>query len=210
MGYGNQARSKVKDSRSTFGRQVWPHGMGYPFPQGFAGSNPARSTKPDKHLYCPRSADWRISALIRRLNCCRVLRRVFVLWGWVGLWCLVPCLGLGLGWFFGLGCFLGSVRMRGRFLFSCTMLGVCWMGWDEDEEACWVVVFLWVWGLFGYSLFGVYVWCNRSGCKVVVAAVAPPAILIPFHFKKIEFLEAEVAYPNFASTSRPKSVISTS
>jgi len=48
---GNQARSKVKeyadacstkDSRSN----IWPARpmMGYPFPQGFAGSNPARST----------------------------------------------------------------------------------------------------------------------------------------------------------------------
>jgi hypothetical protein len=25
--------------------------MGNPFPQGFAGSNPARSTIPDKHFY---------------------------------------------------------------------------------------------------------------------------------------------------------------
>jgi hypothetical protein len=40
----------VKDSRSTFGRQVGPL-MGNPFPQGFAGSNPARSTIPEKHFY---------------------------------------------------------------------------------------------------------------------------------------------------------------
>src|SRR4030067_644618 len=40
----NQARSKVKDSRSRFGLKIGP-AMGYPFPQGFAGSNPARCTK---------------------------------------------------------------------------------------------------------------------------------------------------------------------
>src|SRR3990170_2455602 len=51
---GNQARSKVKDSRSRFGLKIGPV-MGYPFPQGFAGSNPARCTK---HL-------WTIHALCR-------------------------------------------------------------------------------------------------------------------------------------------------
>jgi hypothetical protein len=40
--YGNQARSKVKDSRSR--RFDLSAQMGNPFPQGFAGSNPARST----------------------------------------------------------------------------------------------------------------------------------------------------------------------
>jgi hypothetical protein len=49
--YGNQARSKVKDSRSR--RFDLSAQMGNPFPQGFAGSNPARSTTLDKHLYCP-------------------------------------------------------------------------------------------------------------------------------------------------------------
>ena len=47
--YGNQARSKVKDSRSR--RFDLSAQMGNPFPQGFAGSNPARSTIPDKHFY---------------------------------------------------------------------------------------------------------------------------------------------------------------
>jgi hypothetical protein len=44
---------------------------------------------------------------------CFVVRYFCFLWGWVGLWCLVPCLGCGGGWFFGLGCFYACVGMGG-------------------------------------------------------------------------------------------------
>jgi hypothetical protein len=41
-----------------------------------------------------------------------------------------------------LGCFSGFVGMRGWFFLLVCYVGVCWVGWDEDEEACWRFLFL--------------------------------------------------------------------
>ena len=38
--------------------------------------------------------------------------------------CLVPCVGCGAGWFFGLGCFPDCVGMR-----QATFLCPCYVGW---------------------------------------------------------------------------------
>ena len=54
---------------------------------------------------------------------------------------LIPCSGFGDGLFFGLGCFSVCTGMRGRFFLLICYVGVCWVGWDEDEEACWLVLF---------------------------------------------------------------------
>jgi hypothetical protein len=51
-------------------------------------------------------------------------------------------LPLGVVCFFCLGCFLVCVGMGSAW-------GVCWMGWDEDEEACWLVAFCCLYGCWG-------------------------------------------------------------
>jgi hypothetical protein len=60
----------------------------------------------------------------------------------VALFLLIPRSGFGISLFFGLGCFSGFVGLRGWFFCLICYVGVCWVGWDEDEEACWLVAFL--------------------------------------------------------------------
>lgn len=55
------------------------------------------------------------------------------------LWLLVPVLGCGGGWFFGLGCFLVAVGMGGVGFLSVGYVGCMLVGWDEDGRACWTV-----------------------------------------------------------------------
>jgi hypothetical protein len=46
-------------------------------------------------------------------------------------------LGFGLGWFFGLGLFLGCVVGGERFLSPCAMLG--YVGWDGMRMGRYIV-----------------------------------------------------------------------
>jgi hypothetical protein len=66
------------------------------------------------------------------------------------LFLLIPRSGFGSRLFFGLGCFSGFVGMRQRFFCLICYVGVCWVGWDEDEEACRVFV----WGAVKKSING--------------------------------------------------------
>jgi len=75
----------------------------------------------------------------------------------VGLGCVGfsrPTFGLWNGSVFWFGLFFLFVLGWGKwfFCFIC-YVEVCWLGWDEDGEACWLFIFL-VGGCFGcYVVF---------------------------------------------------------
>jgi hypothetical protein len=85
----------------------------------------ARSTHPDKHLYCQRSADWHISTYIYKLNCSIVLWRVLFFVGMGGFYVAPSHCGVRFGFVFCFGLFL-CLRLDGRRAFF--VRGLCWMG----------------------------------------------------------------------------------
>jgi hypothetical protein len=55
------------------------------------------------------------------------------LWGWGVCGVSSRVLVVGVVGFLVWVVFWVVLGWVGWFLFSCSMLGVCWMGWDEDE-----------------------------------------------------------------------------